>query len=829
MSINRVALAALLACLACMASAVARVHEVEEGETPQLEAGEGLLLLEVDTDLPLTGIDVSARGESRKSAGFGKVPVGQAVKLFVVRAGRYRWTRIDTSLYTRMSLAGDEEYEFDVVAGRINYPGDLLYRWTGYLTAEIERRNRGLRVIDWLQAKHPGVFQRYPFEFAGHYPDPFPAFYATELAGMGSAVPATEPVGAVPPAPVRMPVPPADFWREDRVSDATLNPAGDLLAEAIRLDDEHWVIDLVDVRDESALRLSESPAPVRDLTWADDRTLVAGISKTPGAELVTAFHVKDKPDGGRKFDAIRIDPPGNVVSAIVDSPGEILYDEGGGIYRRDVRTRSGINNYSLGDLMNAAPAGGRQWWPDGHGRLRLALAKRGEGLGLWYDDGKQPGFVSDVDRTHTLFPVGLSYDGDMVYATTEDDRAQRDLVVFDPVRKQIVRTLFSKPGIDVEGAFFDARMQPIGVMYYEKGRPIREYFDEGDKALTALLGRTFPGRNVNMVSRSSDGKQVLLQVEASDQPPSLYLLDVAARRASLLESERPWLDAVRLAPTQVVTANARDGLRVEAYLTLPDGQGKRPMVVLPHGGPVGIGDRLLFDPESQFFASLGYAVLRVNFRGSEGFGKQFREAGYKQQGAAIEDDIDAAIAAAIAGYPVDPDRMCIVGSSYGGYSALVSVLRWPDRFRCAVSVSGVSDRLLAFTANDSTQTAASRDENERIFGNPLAEKDEMVSKSPLYRYREFRAPVMLVHGREDRRVDYEHTRRFLRMLQMAGQQPVALVFDREGHGWDELADTVAAYTGIAGFLERHLDAPGAASPRDVTDSLPAPPPRPASP
>jgi dipeptidyl aminopeptidase/acylaminoacyl peptidase len=155
--------------------------------------------------------------------------------------------------------------------------------------------------------------------------------------------------------------------------------------------------------------------------------------------------------------------------------------------------------------------------------------------------------------------------------------------------------------------------------------------------------------------------------------------------------------------------------------------------------------------------------------------------------------------------------MCMLGASYGGYSSLVSAVRWPGRFRCAVSMAGVSDLALFFTASDSGRDAKTRELLEKIVGNPHTDMASMQRSSPLYNYEALRLPVMLVHGREDRRVDYEHTRRMLRMLDMAGNPPVGLVFDDEGHDLAGAANRIKAWEGVAGFLRSHLDAPAAAT------------------
>jgi dipeptidyl aminopeptidase/acylaminoacyl peptidase len=420
-------------------------------------------------------------------------------------------------------------------------------------------------------------------------------------------------------------------------------------------------------------------------------------------------------------------------------------------------------------------------------------------------------------------PQALSYDGDLIYGVSDEGRAQRELVEFDPIRRKVTRTLFSKPGVDIVSVVLDERRRPIGAVYFESGKAVTEYFDADRQRFAGLLSQAFPDRTVTAAGRSRDGRQLLAWVQGSDQPAQLYHVDAARGEAALLDVAAPWLEGKHFAASQLLQVKSSDGLPIEAYLTMPAGEGRRPLVVLPHGGPVGVSDHLLFNPEVQFLASLGYAVLQVNYRGSDGYGKAFREAGYGQWGTRIEDDIDAAMQAALARHPLDPQRMCVMGASYGGYSALESALRWPQRFRCAISIAGVSDRVLLFSASDFGQSARRREHAERVIGNPLTELDQMLATSPLYHYRDLQVPVMLVHGGEDVRVDYEHSRRLVRMLNLAGRRPVMLSFDRAGHGIEDMDDIDKAYSGIAGFLRQHLGAAGSAAAAVAASDAPAVP------
>ena len=395
----------------------------------------------------------------------------------------------------------------------------------------------------------------------------------------------------------------------------------------------------------------------------------------------------------------------------------------------------------------------------------------------------------------------------MIYGSSDKDRGQRDLVELDPATGEITRTVFALPGVDMQDAVFDMRHNLVGVTYFEDGVLVSEYFDESSRAQQIRLQQAFGGRSVRILDRDDSSRQFLLLVDGSDQPGEVYHFDATRNRASLLFDLHPELEPYRFCPSTVVRATAPDGVAVEAYLTLPEAP-RPPLVVLPHGGPIGIRDTRHFDREVQFLAALGYAVLQVNFRGSEGFGREFREAGHRGMGTRIEDDIDAALAQVLASGSVDGGRMCAMGSSYGGYSALVSAVRWPGRYRCVVSIAGVSDWTLVFSASDGGRSKEGRRTLEKLFGNPNDGSDAMLQSSPLYRYEALDLPIMLAHGTEDLRVDYEHSRRLARVLSGAGRPPALLTLEGEGHSVEDADNRKALWEGVAGFLHAQLGTGG---------------------
>ena len=820
--------ALLLLLLAFDASAL---RKVDPGKASTLKPDEGLLVVSVDTSSWINSVRFRRAGTSFSSGVLSSLAPGRTIQMYAVPAGTYYWSLVtlaDTYTWrTYFELGDDPEYRFDVKAGQITYAGDLILRPTSWTSAAIHIANRSLPVIDWLQDKHPKLYADYPFGYSGYYPDPFPEFYR-KVHAAATNPPTDLNAGRSPPESGPLKLTAKAMWTPDHVQDVALSRDGALIAEVVREGDDDWAIDLIDVAAGSSQRIAKSQVGFNDIEWESNRILLVSAPNGTSHRL-RAFVV-----GGRKGDKLdvqRLDGPigGSIVDMLPDEPAVILYEA------YDTRSRlvvhrlvidkasfGGFRNLSGVQRLNQGMTGDIGWYADGHGELRVAMAKRDDAVVLMHGQDKTFREVMRYGPDNDFSPMRLSYEGDLIYGLTDEGRGQRDFVVFDPAQGKVTKTLFTKPGVDVVQPLFDARRNPIGVTYYEGGRLVSDYFDEHDRAVGERLRAAFPGQAAVVLDRSDDGHRMLLWVDGSDQPPKLYYLDTAKREAQLIDEAMPGLAGQVFVPTQLLRVPRPGAQPIDAFLTLPPGQGKRPLVVMAHGGPIGIADRLHFDREVQFLAVLGYAVLQVNFRGSDGYGRAFREAARNQFGTGIEDDIDAALQLALANHPLDDQRMCMLGASYGGYSALVSALRWPGRFRCVVSIAGVSDRVLFFTASDGGRSANGRADLERWIGDPRKDLDQMVKTSPLYHYDQLTLPLMLVHGREDLRVDFEHTRRLVRLLNLANRTPVVQAFPDEGHGFENPNALDITWSGIAGFLQENLGGK-AVAPAPTTASAAATP------
>ena len=823
-------LLALVALNLLVATAVqAGMDPVKTGEIPELDSDEGLLVVAVDTTTPIAGVYMRKDGSVMKASVLKKIEAGRSSRLMRLPAGRYGWHSVSTDFGSRFELADDPEFYFDVRPGTITYGGDLVYRPYSLFRATIHSVNHALAALDWLESEHPQLYAHYSFTYSGHYPDPFPAFYKKFRGEPGSVAKAPS-AWPAPPVPDRLPLSPKVLWQQDHVGLVALNPGGDLLAIQTRLEGkEAWAVDLIDLVAGESQRVARSDVAFEGIEWSGSNTLLLSLKANDLAfnalngqdpdQIVTVVHVIRDEKGTLGWQGSSIPRRGRILDVLAEDPDHVLFATlglGGDlhVYKIDISTLKAIRKFNpeKQKALNRDGRGEFWWFADGVGNLRVAFSRMEGDLVMSIPEDSKLVEILRLKGDSDLTPVSLSYDGNTIFALSDKDREQRDLVEFDIATKRITRTVYSKPGVDIVSAILDSRRAPIGVRYHESGRLVNDYFQNHDRHLAVMMRKAFPGLSVSVIDRSTDSRQLILWVEGGDTPPKIYHLDTGLHKAALLEDTMPWLAATPLAPSHLVKATSKDGLQIEAFLTLPQGKDKRPLIVLPHGGPIGVSDTLRFDRDTQFLASLGYAVLRVNYRGSDGFGKTFREAGYGKFGTAIEDDIDAALNVALADFPLDSRRMCMLGFSYGGYSALIAAARWPDRFRCVASVSGVSDRILFYTASDGGRTAQGRANLEKVLGDPKTQQAEMIGTSPLYRVREIKVPVMLAHGLEDQRVDYEHSRRMKRMLDMVGRPPVGFAFPGEGHGIENLDNLDKLWTGIAGFLEQNLRADGVPKP-----------------
>lgn len=381
----------------------------------------------------------------------------------------------------------------------------------------------------------------------------------------------------------------------------------------------------------------------------------------------------------------------------------------------------------------------------------------------------------------------------------------------DPKTLEIeAQPLIATKGYDFDGdAAFDPETRQLLGLHFETDAPSAYWFEPRLKQWQAEVDKRLPGRANRIDCGRCLRTRRLLVTSFSDQQPIQYLLfDTAKGSLTLLGSTRPWIQAAQMGQRDLSRIPARDGLEIPVMVTQPAGKaaGPRPAVVLVHGGPYERGTHWDWDNEAQFLASRGYVVIEPEFRGSMGYGDKLFKAGWKQWGLAMQDDISDALKWAVKQGWVDPRRVCIAGASYGGYAALMGLIKDPGQYRCAVSWLGVTDIGLMASDEWSDMSDVWRTYGVKaMVGDPVKDAEQIRQTSPVRRAAEIRQPVLLAYGGTDRRVPLKHGQEMRAALEAAGHRQVQyVVYNDEGHGWRKLATQVDFYGRMERFLAEHI-------------------------
>jgi dipeptidyl aminopeptidase/acylaminoacyl peptidase len=333
------------------------------------------------------------------------------------------------------------------------------------------------------------------------------------------------------------------------------------------------------------------------------------------------------------------------------------------------------------------------------------------------------------------------------------------------------------------------------------------------------LLREVDGGDLQLLGSDHANTIWLVGTVADDGPVRYYTYERTTRQTTFLFAHRPELEQYTLAPMQPFNVTARDGLTLNGYLTFPPGQPRQnlPAVLLVHGGPW-VRDCWGLDTQVQWLANRGYAVVQVNYRGSAGYGKTFLNAGNRQWGAKMHDDLLDALAHTVEQGWVDPARVGIYGGSWGGYAALIGAAFTPDVFACAVDLMGPANLTTLLNAMPEYWSPLKPQVYTRV-GNPDTEADHLWQRSPLSRADQIRIPVLVVQGANDPRVPIAEAEQLIAALRGNGVDHQYLLFGDEGHGLAKPGNRLRFYAAAEQFLATHLG--GRAEPAD--DNPPAPP------
>lgn len=446
------------------------------------------------------------------------------------------------------------------------------------------------------------------------------------------------------------------------------------------------------------------------------------------------------------------------------------------------------------------------WMTDHEGKLRLATASDGVNTTILYRDTEEETFkpVLTTSFKETVSPVLFTFDNKMVYALSNLERDKTALVVFDIANGKESETIFQTDEADIEEINYSRKDNKLLSVSWTTDLKKEHFFDADAETMKKEIEAKLPGYMVSVGSHNKDENKFMVRTYSDRSRGTYYFFDKETKELKKLAELSPWLNEKDLCEMKPVTYTSRDGLTIQGYLTLPKGYEPKnlPVVINPHGGPWA-RDYWGFNPEVQFLANNGYAVLQMNFRGSTGFGKKFWESSFKQWGRTMQDDISDGVKWLVDQGIADPKRVAIYGGSYGGYATLAGLTLTPELYAAGVDYVGVSN-MFTFMKTIPPYWKPMLDMLYEMVGNPVTDSLLLAEVSPVFHVDKIQVPLFVAQGANDPRVNKAESDQIVEALKARGIDVEYMVKDNEGHGFRNEENRFDFYRAMITFLDKHL-------------------------
>ncbi len=570
-----------------------------------------------------------------------------------------------------------------------------------------------------------------------------------------------------------------DFFRNPEQTKIQLSPCGDFITY-LKPVNKRMNIFIENLKDSAVTQLSNSEYDIIEYLWANSSRILFIIDET-GAEKYKLFSI-DLSDNS----VTDISPKDSASVYIIDPLHKIedelivainqrdpkIFD----VYRLNLRT----NKYTL---VIENPGNITKWITDNDGNLRAALKTDGVNTGLLYRSSENEPFIL-IEKSNfreTFVPLMFSFDNKYLYIKSNRNRDKISLVKYDPEKREEVETIFENSEVDLDNAIISTKKQKVLGVTYTTYKKQTKFFDKEREEIQKYLESQLGNYQVEIVSSNNDENKYLIKTYNDKSLGSFYYYNVETSELKKIADESPWLNENQLSSMKPITYRARDGITIHGYLTLPKGYEPEdlPIIVYPHGGPW-TRDYWGFNPVVQLFANRGYAVLQMNYRGSKGYGKEFWEKGFKEWGRNMQFDIADGVDWLIRQEIADPDKIGIYGYSFGGYSALMNVSIFPDKYQFAVSLNGVVD--LADLINSIPPFWAPFQEMFfEMVGNPSKDSLLVAAYSPTKIADSVKVPIFIGQGKHDTRVKATDVNKYVAKLKSNNVYVKYFFMEDEGH------------------------------------------------
>ncbi|MGC8864096.1 MAG: S9 family peptidase [Bacteroidales bacterium] len=603
-------------------------------------------------------------------------------------------------------------------------------------------------------------------------------------------------------------IPLKDFFRNPEKTSYRISPDGKyyswLAPYQSRLN-----IFVQEIGKDSAIRLtSETDRDIAGYFWVSGNRLLF-LKDTGGDENFRLYGVNV--DGSNlvcltDFQGVRT----QIIDDLEDDPEHVII----GLNKRNPEVFDAYRlNVVTGqlDLIGENPGNIVNWMTDHDGKLRVATAMAPDGISsvLLYRDNESQPFKEVITTSFKdqLSPQFFTFDNKNLYVSTNLGRDKAVIAEFDPQTAHEIKVLYENTAYDVDGLAYSRKRKVLTYASFEGYKNEYFFFDEWMKGIYDKVASLLPGYEIAFTSSTRNEDRFIIRTYSDKSLGAYYIYNVNTGKLDKLADVSPWLNEEHMASVNPIEYQSRDGLKLRGYLTLPKGYTMKnahnlPVVVNPHGGPWA-RDSWGFNPEVQFLANRGYAVLQINFRGSTGYGKEFWMKSFKQWGQAMQDDITDGVRWLIDQGIADPKRIAIYGGSYGGYATLQGIVKDPDLYAAAIDYVGVSN-LFTFMKTIPPYWKPYLEMMYEMVGHPEKDSVMLAQNSPALNADKIKTPLLIAQGANDPRVNKAESDQMVEALRKRGIEVEYIVKDNEGHGFHNEENQFEFYEAMERFLAQHL-------------------------
>ncbi|MBK9636773.1 MAG: S9 family peptidase [Bacteroidetes bacterium] len=497
-----------------------------------------------------------------------------------------------------------------------------------------------------------------------------------------------------------------------------------------------------------------------------------------------------------------------ITDQLEDFPNEVLIEmnkenpEVFDVYRMNITT---------GDMKLVAknPGNISGWITDHNGQIRAATTTDGVQTGLMVREKESDPFTTilTTDFRESASPLFFTFDNKQLYAASNIGRDKQAIVLLDIKTGKEVEMLYEDDEVDVSDLSYSHKRKVLTSIGIEKDKYEYVFLDKESEQMYSRLADELKGYRVAITNSNKNEDKFLVRTYSDRSLGAYYFYDKTTDKLTKLHELSPWINENDMCNMQPIRYEARDGKTIHGYLTLPKNvkEAKNlPVIINPHGGPWA-RDSWGWNPEVQFLANRGYAVLQMNFRGSTGYGKSFWEASFKQWGQAMQNDITDGVTWLRKQGIADQNRVAIYGASYGGYATLAGIAFTPDTYACAIDYVGVSN-LFSFMKTIPPYWKPYLEMMYTMVGNPNDAKDSVMmhNYSPVFHVDKIKCPLFIAQGAKDPRVNKDESDQVVAALKKNNVTVQYMVKDNEGHGFRNEENRFEFYEAMETFLKTHM-------------------------